>query len=96
MSMKTRRAPRSTKALAVETKVNEGMMTSSPGFMSSKQRCHLQRVRTGGSQQRFRNAELAFKQRMAFFVNAPSPESCQSPDSLLNELEIHFRRRMAG
>ena len=28
------RAPRSTKALAVETKVNEGMMTSSPGPMS--------------------------------------------------------------
>ena len=34
-STKTIFAPRSTKALAVLTKVNDGTMTSSPGFTSS-------------------------------------------------------------
>ena len=35
MSTNTGRAPRSTKALAVETKVNDGTITSSPGSRSS-------------------------------------------------------------
>ena len=34
MSTKTGRAPRSKKALAVETKVNDGRITSSPGSRS--------------------------------------------------------------
>ena len=36
MSTKTGLAPRRTKALAVETNVNEGTMTSSPGFRSQR------------------------------------------------------------
>ncbi len=36
MSTKTGTPPRSTKALAVDTKVNEGMMTSSPGPTSQR------------------------------------------------------------
>ncbi len=35
MSMKTGRAPRNTNAAAVETKVNDGTITSSPGWISS-------------------------------------------------------------
>ncbi len=35
MSANTGRAPRSTKALAVETNVNDGTITSSPGRASS-------------------------------------------------------------
>ena len=35
MSTKTGTAPRSTAALAVDTKVNDGMMTSSPGARSN-------------------------------------------------------------
>ena len=35
MSANTGLAPRSTKALAVETNVNDGTMTSSPGLRSS-------------------------------------------------------------
>ena len=35
MSTKTGTAPRSTKALAVETNVNDGMITSSPSARSS-------------------------------------------------------------
>ena len=35
-STNTGTAPRRTKALAVETKVNDGMMTSSPGPMSAR------------------------------------------------------------
>ena len=36
MSTKTGRAPRSTKALTVETNVNDGTITSSPGRMSKR------------------------------------------------------------
>ncbi|MND09431.1 hypothetical protein D3C83_327450 [compost metagenome] len=35
-STNTGTPPRSTKALAVETKVNDGMMTSSPGAMPAR------------------------------------------------------------
>ena len=40
MSAKTIRAPRNAKAFAVDTKVKEGTMTSSPGWMSSS-RAHI-------------------------------------------------------
>ncbi len=43
MSAKTIRAPRNTKAFAVDTKVKEGTITSSPGWMSSN-RAHISRA----------------------------------------------------
>ena len=50
-SAKTGRAPRSTKALAVETKVKDGTMNSSPGSTSEEERGHLQRMGAGGDQE---------------------------------------------
>ena len=44
MSTNTGTAPRSTKALAVETKVNDGMITSSPGSRSASIARHLERA----------------------------------------------------
>ena len=51
MSTNTGRAPRSTKALTVDTKVNAGQITSSPGADVEQQRRHLERVRARRGQQ---------------------------------------------
>ena len=56
MSTNTGTAPRSTKAFTVDTKVNAGQITSSPGPTSSEQRRHLERVRARRGQQHPRRA----------------------------------------
>ena len=57
MSAKTGRAPTRRIALAVETKVNEGQITSCAGPDAERQQRQLQRVRAGGGEQHARAVE---------------------------------------
>ncbi len=52
MSTNTGVAPRSTNALIVETNVNDGTITSSPGCRSEQQSGHLERMRARCREQR--------------------------------------------
>jgi hypothetical protein len=77
LSMNTGVAPRNTNAFAVETKVNDGTMTSSPGLMSSRiaaisSACVHDPVRSAdGTPNFFSNNS---RQRL---VKGPSPERCR-------------------
>ena len=65
MSQKTGRAPRWTKALAVETKVKAGTITSSPGREIEERAGHLQGMRAGGCDERAPNAERFLEKLVA-------------------------------
>ena len=58
MSTNTGTAPRSTNAFAVETNVNDGMITSSPGPIADQHRGHLQRAGAGMREQGARSPGL--------------------------------------
>ena len=64
MSAKTGRAPTRRTALALETKVNEGQMTSWPGPMPEGQQRELERVRARGRQQDAGGAEQRGEARL--------------------------------
>ena len=74
MSTNTGTAPRRTNALAVETKVNEGMITSSPGCRSSSKAlissAAVQECVSNALAQPVRSSSHAWQR----LVNAPSPE----------------------
>ena len=74
MSAKTGRAPRSTKALTVETNVNDGHDHLVARADVEQQRGHLQGVGAGGRQQDLRHAERVLEQRVALLGEGPSPE----------------------
>ena len=61
MSTNTGTAPRSTNAFAVDTNVNDGMMTSSPGCEVEQQRGHLERGGARMRQQRAARAESSVR-----------------------------------
>jgi hypothetical protein len=73
MSTKTGIAPRSTKAFAVETKVKEGMMTSSPLLRSSRiaarSSAEVQEGVSSALAQRVRRSSHSWQRR----VKDPSP-----------------------
>src|SRR5438094_9208508 len=76
ISMKIGRAPRSTKALTVETKVKEGTITSSPGLRSRSSAaissaCVQDVVSMALGTPRVYSSKL-----WHFLVNIPSPDSC--------------------
>ena len=77
MSTKTGTAPRRTAAFAVETKVNEGMMTSSPGASSNSSAA----ISIAAVQECVRSAcrhpVAASSQALQRFVNGPSPLRCR-------------------
>jgi hypothetical protein len=73
-STKTGIAPRSTNALAVDTKVNDGMMTSSPGPTSAR----IAAISSAAVQECVSRARRAPVKRASHSlqrrVNVPSPE----------------------
>src|SRR5258706_14170185 len=75
-STNTGTPPRSTKALAVETKVNEGMMTSSPGPMPARiaaiSRAPVPECVSSALRQPTVRSSHAWQR----LVNGPSPERC--------------------
>ncbi len=74
MSTNTGTAPRSTNALAVETKVKDGMMTSSPGSRS-KSKADISSAAVQECVSRaFLHPVLASSQAWHCLVNWPSPE----------------------
>ena len=79
MSTKTGTAPRSTAALAVDTKVNEGMMTSSPGARSNSSAA----ISIAAVQEWVRSAWRApvscSSQALQRLVKGPSPLRCRLP-----------------
>ncbi len=73
-SAKTGRAPRSTKALTVETKVKAGTMTSSPGWISSS-RAAISSACVQDVVSRARATPSSASSRFRHcLVNRPSPE----------------------
>ena len=76
MSTNTGVAPRSTKALAVETNVNEGMITSSPGLDACEQRRHLQRAVHEWVSRTLAGPSCASSQSEQRAVNGPLPDRC--------------------
>jgi hypothetical protein len=75
-STNTGTAPRSTKALAVDTKVNEGMMTSSPGCRSASSAA----ISSAAVHECVISARAAPVRRSSHwlhsFVKLPSPARC--------------------
>ena len=74
MSAKTGRAPRRTNAFAVETKVNDGMITSSPGAEVEEQGGHLEGVVQEVVSSTWRAPSSSSSRRRHFSVKTPSPE----------------------
>ena len=74
MSAKTGRAPRSTTAFAVDTKVNDGMMTSSPGPRSRRRAASSSAVVQEVVSRTRRAPSSSSSRRRHFSVNTPSPE----------------------
>ena len=75
MSTNTGRAPRSTKAFAEDTNVNDGMMTSSPGSMSSSSAA-ISRAAVHDCVSSTRGAPIRrSSQSWHSFVNRPFPAS---------------------
>ena len=76
MSAKTGRAPRSTKALMVDTKVNEGTMTSSSDFASSN-KALISRAWVHDVVSKARSTpSVCSSNAWQRLVKAPSPEMC--------------------
>ena len=74
LSANTRVAPRSAKAFAVETKVYEGRMTSSPGLILSRMADISSASVHEVVSKVLRMASLRSNMAWHFFVNSPSPE----------------------
>ncbi len=76
MSTNTGTAPRSTNAFAVDTNVNDGMMTSSPGSRSSSSAD----ISSAAVHEWVRSARrvpvVVSSQALQRFVKGPSPERC--------------------
>src|SRR5580765_2978695 len=75
-STNTGTPPRSTKALAVETKVNEGMMTSSPGPMPARIAAISRAAVPECVRSALRQPTLRSSHAWHRLVNGPSPERC--------------------
>ena len=93
MSTNTGVAPRSTKALAVETKVNDGHDDLVAGPDVEQQRRHLEGVRARGGQQRPGHAE----QPLELLVAPPGERAVAgevaTPDGGRDPLELVTRER---
>ena len=74
MSTKTGRAPRSTNAFAVETNVNDGTITSSPGPMSSSSAAISRACVQDVVSSTRRAPRSSSSRRRHFSVKTPSPE----------------------
>ncbi len=79
MSTKTGTAPRSTAALAVDTKVNDGMMTSSPGARSNSMAAISIAAVQEWVSRACRQPVSASSQALQRFVKGPSPLRCRLP-----------------
>src|SRR6185436_10123348 len=76
MSAKTGRAPRNTYALTPETNVNDGTMTSSPGFRSRRSADISSACVHDVVRRTFFAPRSCSSIACARFVKAPSPEMC--------------------
>src|SRR5687767_7339271 len=75
MSTNTATAPLNTNALAVDANVNDGMITSSPGWISQSSAVISRAAVPDGVRRTSGDPVLADSQSLQSFVNGPSPDS---------------------
>ena len=88
MSTNTGVAPRSTNALAVETNVNDGMITSSPGPMSSSSAAISSAAVHEVREQRLRRTDPALEPGLAPSGEASVAGELPGRDGLLDVREL--------
>ena len=93
MSTNTGTPPRSTTALAVETKVKDGMMTSSPGPMSSEERRHLERRGAGMGEEHRAGADPLPEPGLAAFGVGAVAGKLPARDRVADVVELHAGKR---